>query len=100
MQAQLQAQLIIARSVILVNMHNMKQSRPAQTVQQDTTKTKMKQISTLAKNAKREDIKIKQNKPAVSHVLLGDTHTQRASLVTLARSVPLVSMHQSPLLSA
>ena len=43
----------------MVNMHKMKRSRPAQYAQQDTTKTKMKQISTLAKNAKREDIKTK-----------------------------------------
>ena len=48
-----------AISVILVNTHKMRRPPPAQYAQQDTTKTKMKQHSTLAKNAKREDIKKK-----------------------------------------
>ena len=58
-------QLINAASVILVNMHKMIRSPGAQNAQQDTTKTKIQHHSTHAKNAKRDDTKIKHNKVIV-----------------------------------
>ena len=50
--------------------------------------------------AKRGNVNIKHNKVLVLIVWLGDTQTHWASLVRVARSVPLVSMHQSKLLCA
>ena len=58
-QVKQQQQVVSAISVAVVNTHKMLAPPPAQYAQQDTTKTKMKQHSTLAKNAKREDIKTK-----------------------------------------
>ena len=50
--------------------------------------------------AKRGNVNIKHNKVLVLIVGLGDTQTHWASLSRVARSVPLVSMHQSKLLAA
>ena len=50
--------------------------------------------------AKRGNVNIKHNKVLVLIVWLGDTQTHWASLNRVARSVPLVRMHQSQLLCA